>query len=105
MSKPDVRRDSGGLSSGRGSWISTRRGRRWKEEDPGLPPDIADLFPDRFVESELGEIPEGWNVLPLDEIADFRNGLALQRFRPEDNEEWLPVLKIAQLRRGSTERC
>ena len=76
---------------------------KMEERDPGLPPDIADLFPDRFVESELGEIPEGWNVLPLDEIAVFRNGLALQRFRPADNEEWLPVLKIAQLRRGSTD--
>jgi type I restriction enzyme S subunit len=30
--------------------------------DPGLPPEIADLFPTRFVESELGEIPEGWEV-------------------------------------------
>lgn len=28
--------------------------------DPGLPPHIADLFPDRLVDSELGEIPEGW---------------------------------------------
>ena len=30
--------------------------------DPGLPKYIADLFPDRFVESEVGEIPEGWEV-------------------------------------------
>ena len=30
--------------------------------DPGLPKDIADLFPDRLVESELGEIPEGWTL-------------------------------------------
>ena len=30
--------------------------------DTGLPPDVADLFPDRLVESELGEIPEGWEV-------------------------------------------
>ena len=28
--------------------------------DTGLPTEIADLFPDRMVESELGEIPEGW---------------------------------------------
>ena len=28
--------------------------------DTGLPKDIADLFPDRLVDSELGEIPEGW---------------------------------------------
>ena len=50
--------------------------------------------------SELGEIPEGWEVKALDEIADYRNGLALQKFRPAENEERLPVVKIAQLRAG-----
>ena len=30
--------------------------------DTGLPPDVAALFPNRLVESELGEIPEGWEV-------------------------------------------
>ena len=30
--------------------------------DPGLPKHLADLFPDRLVDSELGEIPEGWEV-------------------------------------------
>ena len=30
--------------------------------DTGLPKDIADLFPDRLVDSEFGEIPAGWNV-------------------------------------------
>ncbi len=30
--------------------------------DSGLPQPLADLFPDRFVDSELGEIPEGWGV-------------------------------------------
>jgi len=33
--------------------------------DPGLPEHIADLFPDRFEDSELGEIPAGWNVMPI----------------------------------------
>ena len=28
----------------------------------GLPQDIADLFPDRLVDSEMGEIPEGWEA-------------------------------------------
>ncbi|MEK6301137.1 MAG: restriction endonuclease subunit S [Acidobacteriota bacterium] len=30
--------------------------------DPGLPKPIADLFPDSFEESELGDIPKGWRV-------------------------------------------
>ena len=66
----------------------------------GLPQDIADLFPDRLVNSEMGKIPEGWKVIPLDAIARFQNGLALQRFRPAQNEARLPVVKIAQLRAG-----
>ena len=37
--------------------------------DPGLPKDLADLFPDRLVDSELGPIPEGWSLGKLDDIA------------------------------------
>jgi len=60
----------------------------------------AALFPDTWVDSELGEIPEGWEVKSLDEIAHYQNGLALQKFRPEDGEASLPVLKISQLKKG-----
>ena len=70
--------------------------------DTGLPKDIPDLFPDRLVDSELGEIPEGWQLKPLDSVACFQNGLALQKFRPSQNEERLPVVKIAQLRAGES---
>ncbi len=68
--------------------------------DTGLPKDVADLFPDRLVNSELGEIPEGWELKSLDAVARFQNGLALQKFRPLQNEARLPVVKIAQLRAG-----
>lgn len=60
----------------------------------------AALFPDEVVESELGEVPEGWEVKSLDDIAHYQNGLALQKFRPEDDSNYLPVLKIAQLKKG-----
>ena len=40
--------------------------------DTGLPPDIAALFPDRLVPSELGDIPEGWEVKALGEVATQR---------------------------------
>ena len=79
-----------------GSW---RRG----ESLPGMPAEMYDLFPSRLVDSELGEIPEGWGVKALDEIANFRNGLALQKLRPKENEERLPVVKIAQLRSGKAD--
>ena len=36
--------------------------------DPGLPKHLADLFPDRLVDSELGEIPDGWEVGCLGDI-------------------------------------
>ena len=42
--------------------------------DTGLPPDVAALFPDRLVESELGEIPEGWGVGVLDDAIELLNG-------------------------------
>ena len=43
---------------------------RWRrgESLPGLPADLYDLFPDRLVDSELGEIPEGWGVGEFSEI-------------------------------------
>lgn len=36
---------------------------------PGLPQPLADLFPARLIDSELGEIPEGWCVQTLEELA------------------------------------
>lgn len=54
-------------------------------------------------ESELGLIPKGWRVASLDAIADYLNGLALQKFPPESETEFLPVIKIAQLRAGNTD--
>ncbi len=84
------------------SWFVNFEPIRAKMEgrDTGLPKHIDDLFPDRLIDAEVGEIPEGWEIKPLDEIADFTNGLALQKFRPNNKEERLPVVKIAQLRSG-----
>ncbi|HZL05653.1 MAG TPA: restriction endonuclease subunit S [Coriobacteriia bacterium] len=42
--------------------------------DPGLPPHLADLFPDRLVDSELGEIPEGWEVKCIADLAEIVGG-------------------------------
>ena len=39
-----------------------------------MDPDIAALFPDRFVDSELGEIPAGWEVGILDDIVELHSG-------------------------------
>ena len=63
------------------------------------------FFPTEFEESELGWIPKGWRVTGLDNIATFLNGLPLQNYPPESEDEFLPVIKIAQLRKGDTEGC
>lgn len=55
-----------------------------------------------MIESEMGMIPKGWEVKSLDNIADYLNGLAMQKFRPDTNEV-LPVLKIKELRQGFTD--
>ena len=46
--------------------------------EPFLPPELWDLFPDRLVDSELGEIPEGWEVKALGELIELAYGKALK---------------------------
>ena len=62
--------------------------------------ETAKAFPCEMVAVDGVEVPKGWNLKALDEIANYQNGLALQKFRPEDDEPFLPVVKIAQLRQG-----
>ena len=47
--------------------------------DTGLPKDVADLFPDRLVDSELGKIPEGWLLVPLSELIEVNPSRSLRR--------------------------
>ena len=51
---------------------------RWRrgESFPGLPAELYDLFPDRLVDSELGEVPEGWKVKTLSDCIDLARGLS-----------------------------
>ena len=42
--------------------------------DPGLPKHLSDLFPDRLMDSELGEIPAGWEVRPFAEMIQIIGG-------------------------------
>jgi type I restriction enzyme S subunit len=44
--------------------------------DPGLAKQLADLFPDSFENSDLGEIPKGWSVSPLADCVDAARGLS-----------------------------
>lgn len=65
------------------------------------------LFKKFFIDIDL--IPDGWSKGCLLDIADYLNGLAMQKFRPSERDIGLPVLKIKELRQGmcddSSEKC
>ena len=60
------------------------------------------IFKSWFVDFEPfgATMPDGWSVSNLSTIADYLNGLAMQKFRPNKNEKGIPVLKIKELRQG-----
>ena len=67
------------------SWfVDFPRGRgRAAPRDPGLPKPLADLFPARLVDSELGEIPEGWEIRPIGDLAEVVGGSTPKTERAE----------------------
>jgi len=104
----------------REKWLKTGFGRKWLRREiartqtgepvkakaagrqpVGMDAATAALLPDSFEESEIGDVPWGWAVAPLDQVAGFLNGLALQKYPPDDGDS-LPVIKIAELRNGVT---
>lgn len=40
----------------------------------GVPPEVADLFPSEFEDSELGAIPKGWRVATFQELTEVLGG-------------------------------
>jgi type I restriction enzyme S subunit len=64
--------------------------------DPGLPKPLADLFPSRFVDSELGEIPEGWEVSSLGMVVEVVD--CLHAKKPDRREMGAPFLQLANIR-------
>ena len=46
-------------------------------------------------------LPNGWQKSSLLGIANYLNGLAMQKYRPTNDEQGIPVLKIRELRQGS----
>ncbi len=71
--------------------------------DPGLPEPLADLFPDSFEDSELGEIPRGWTVGPILEHARLMSGGTPKTDRPEywDGPIWWASAKDVSQSSGS----
>jgi type I restriction enzyme S subunit len=59
----------------------------------GLPKSLADLFPDRLVDSELGEIPEGWKVGTLGDIAEHPR----RSVRPTEIDAQTPYIALEHM--------
>ena len=58
------------------------------------------IYREWFVEGvDLENLPEGWSVGNLTNIATYLNGLAMQKF-PSTTDTYLPVLKIRELTQG-----
>lgn len=56
------------------------------------------IFANEFLSLDM--LPEGWKQASLIDIADYLNGLAMQKYRPTADESGIPVLKIKELRQG-----
>jgi|TARA_R110000765_G_scaffold334281_1_gene424688 type I restriction enzyme S subunit len=50
------------------------------------------------------EIPAGWDVGTLLDIATFTNGIACQKHRPIEGEDYYKVIKIREMSAGFTEK-
>jgi type I restriction enzyme S subunit len=68
----------------------------------GLPDEISDLFPDSFENSDLGEIPDGWEAPAIYELAHYINGASHSSMHLNDESRGLPVIKINELKSGIT---
>lgn len=53
-----------------------------------------------MVESELGEIPKGWKVFPLYDLAEYINGTSFKKHELQNEKNDLPIIKIAELKSG-----
>ena len=61
----------------------------------GLPAEISDLFPDSFEDSELGEIPSGWNMASLGDYVTVKRGGSPRPIQEFMTESGLPWVKIS----------
>jgi type I restriction enzyme, S subunit len=70
----------------------------------GLPAEISDLFPDSFEDSELGEIPSGWEMETLGEILDVDKGVSYKGDFLSDTEG-LPMVNLGCFAGGGSFRA
>ena len=78
-----------------------------KGRDPGLPKPLADVFPNSFEDSEIGEIPKGWRLASVDDLC---RRVAMGPFGSDiktDNfiESGVPVVRGSNLTNGFVENA
>jgi type I restriction enzyme, S subunit len=66
--------------------------------DPGLPPELAALFPARLAESELGQVPEGWRTVSVGDEVKLTKGVSYRSAELVESSVALVTLK--SIRRG-----
>lgn len=66
----------------------------------GMDAETAALFPDRLVESPLGEIPEGWRVEPLKEHIKAVKGLSYKGSGLTDSANGVPMHNLNSVYEG-----
>ena len=79
-------------------WSINKKIRNNKEINNNLEKQAKAIFLNEFLTLET--LPDGWKQASLIDIADYLNGLAMQKYRPTADETGIPVLKIKELRQG-----
>lgn len=69
---------------------------------PGFPAHAYSLLPERFQDSTIGQIPNGWKLRSLYDSARYINGAAYRDFHFTEEAGALPIIKIAELKNGIT---
>ena len=65
--------------------------------DTGLPQPLADLFPNRLVNSELGETPEGWERQSIYRFTDVVYGAPFVSKQFNEDKLGVPLIRIRDL--------
>ena len=68
---------------------------RWQRGQslPGLPAHLYDIFPDRLVDSELGDIPQGWGISALGDFVEAVKGRSYKSEELAESTTALVTLK------------
>ena len=79
-------------------WSLDQKIRNNKVINNNLEQQAQSIFTNEFL--TLDTLPTNWKRASLIEIAEYQNGLAMQKYRPTSSETGIPVLKIRELRQG-----